>query len=226
MSNMYDGGKGVKTWNPFKGCAFNCSYCKPSFQAQAKRQKHNCMKCYRYEPHTHPERLTKIPNSPIVFACGNGDVAFCDWRYLQTMLTIASGRPKQTFYFQSKRPSCFRGLTIPDNVILVTTLETDFDRDYPQFVSDSAPLPYVRWKQFESLKHPRKIITIEPIMDFGSCFAAYILAVEPEAVWIGYNSRPKQVKLPEPPLAKTLMLIAELEKAGIPVHRKTMREAV
>lgn len=30
MSNMYDGGKTVKTWNPFVGCRFNCVYCKPS----------------------------------------------------------------------------------------------------------------------------------------------------------------------------------------------------
>ena len=35
-SNMY---AEAKTWNPFKGCAFDCVYCVPSFQRQAKRQK-------------------------------------------------------------------------------------------------------------------------------------------------------------------------------------------
>jgi len=36
----------VQTWNPFKGCLFDCSYRKPSFQLQAKRQKHNCLPSY------------------------------------------------------------------------------------------------------------------------------------------------------------------------------------
>ncbi len=46
-SNMY---AGAKTWNPFKGCQFDCTYCVPSFQRQAKRQLHNCQKCYGYTP--------------------------------------------------------------------------------------------------------------------------------------------------------------------------------
>ncbi len=39
-SRMY---KGAKTWNPFKGCLFDCSYCRPTFKAQAKRPK--CENC-------------------------------------------------------------------------------------------------------------------------------------------------------------------------------------
>ena len=50
-SNMY---AEAKTWNPFKGCEFDCSYCVPSFQLQAKRQMHRCDACYRYIPHCHP----------------------------------------------------------------------------------------------------------------------------------------------------------------------------
>jgi len=65
-----------KDLDPFKGCGFACSYCIPSFQLQAKRQKHNCRRCYDYVPHFHPERLDRIPSSPIVFVCGNGDFAF------------------------------------------------------------------------------------------------------------------------------------------------------
>jgi hypothetical protein len=40
-SNMY---ADAKTWNPFKGCRFDCTYCVPSFQRQAKRQMHLCSK--------------------------------------------------------------------------------------------------------------------------------------------------------------------------------------
>jgi len=224
MSNMYEN---AKTWNPFKGCLFNCSYCRPSFQAQAKRQKHNCRLCYDYAPHVHPERLHKIPKAKIVFACGNGDVAFCRPGYLELMLNHAAARPKQDFYFQSKRPSCFEGLTIPDNVILVTTLETNRCVIYRKYVSKTAPDPMERDYQFRQLKHQRKIVTIEPIMEFElEILLRWVVGIKPEAVWIGYNSRPKQVQLPEPTLEKAMLLITRLEEAGIPVHQKTMRERI
>ena len=48
--NMY---AQAKTWNPFKGCEFDCIYCTPSFQRQSKRQKNLCGDCYAYSPHCH-----------------------------------------------------------------------------------------------------------------------------------------------------------------------------
>ena len=82
-SRMYDE---VKTWNPFKGCLFDCLYCRPSFQLQAKRQKHNCQECYEYKPHEHEERLNKIPNAKIIFVAGNGDICFCDPVYTHRII--------------------------------------------------------------------------------------------------------------------------------------------
>ena len=73
---------GTKTWNPYKGCEFDCIYCKPSFQKQAKRQKQLCDKCYSYEPHEHPERLHKIPNAEIIFVAGNGDISFANPKFI------------------------------------------------------------------------------------------------------------------------------------------------
>ena len=117
-------------------------------------------------------------------------------------------------------------MVIPPNVILVTTLETNIDEGYQEAVSPFAPLPSERYQQFRELIHPRKVVTIEPIMEFDArTFAMMIIALAPEYVWIGYNSRPKQVHLPEPSLAKTMRLIADIEAAGIPVKRKNMREA-
>ena len=87
----------TKTWNPFKGCRFDCKYCKPSFQNQAKRQKHNCIKCYNYEPHMHDERLNKIPKADLVFACGNGDIAFASDEEKKVILSVMEKHPKQTF---------------------------------------------------------------------------------------------------------------------------------
>jgi len=52
----------------------------------------------------------------------------------------------------------------------------------------------------------------------------WILNINPEfGVSIGYDNY--NWRLPEPPLAKTLQLIEELEKHGIKVERKTLRKA-
>lgn len=63
----------AKTWSVLFGCDFDCIYCEYSWKAQAKRQKQNCMKCYDYKPHKHPERLNRIPSAPIVFVGGSSD---------------------------------------------------------------------------------------------------------------------------------------------------------
>ena len=70
--NMY---ADAKTWNPFKGCAFACAYCTPSFQRQSKRQKHICRDCYTYTPHCHADRLAKIPSA--VISCPATLTSFC-----------------------------------------------------------------------------------------------------------------------------------------------------
>ena len=115
-TNMYSG---TQTWNPFKGCEFDCLYCRPSFQAQAKRQKRNCEKCYRYEPHEHPERLNRIPNKQTIFVCGNGDLSFCDpaftWKIIESINKKA--RPGQEFYLQSKQPEYFKQFLLEEDSV-------------------------------------------------------------------------------------------------------------
>lgn len=226
MTNMYEG---AKTWNCFVGCAFDCVYCVPTFQAQAKRQLHNCRKCYDYTPHEHPERLAKIPGgSRIVFVCGSGDIALASHDYISQIIEAIKKRnakfPKRTYYLQSKWPAML-GTHIdemPDNVILVTTLETNRDEGYAEI--SSAPPPTDRYRQFLALDWPHKVITIEPVMDFDlDTFAAMIVSVRPECVWLGYNTRPKQVTLPEPHPLKLRDLVQELTLAGIPIRGKELR---
>lgn len=81
-SNMY---ADAKTWNPFKGCRFDCTYCVPSFQLQSKRQKQLCDKCCKNVPYCHDDRLAKIPSASIIFACGNADISFCPPRCISSM---------------------------------------------------------------------------------------------------------------------------------------------
>jgi len=216
----------AKTYNPFVGCRFDCIYCKPSFQAQMKRQKHRCMDCYNYTPHEHPNRLGKMPNNEIVFVCGDGDISFATPEYTHKIIdtVISKSKPWQTVYFQSKNPEYFEQFVFPSNVVLITTLETDDDEIYKDI--SKAITVSKRAEAFEKLTHPRKIVTIEPEMKFNTeRFAAMIKGIRPEMVWIGYNSRPKQVKLPEPSLKQTTNLI-NLLKEFTTVKTKTMREAI
>jgi hypothetical protein len=216
----------TKTWSPFKGCRFDCTYCAPTFKRQAKRQKQNCAQCYNYEPHYHEERLLKIPSSEIVFVCGNADISLCEPAFTRRIIDCIKQQrnrsPNKTFYFQSKCPAYFGQFLseLPDNVILVTTLETN--RDQPAV--SKAPAPSERYRQFLSLDYPRKVVTIEPIMDFDRCtFAKWIRELRPEYVWIGFNSHPESVTLPEPTPEKVQEFMGSLADAGIEVRGKELR---
>jgi hypothetical protein len=220
--------KNAKTWNPFKGCGFDCSYCFTSFRLQAKRQMHNCAECYEYRPHFHPERLRKISSSPIVFVCGNGDLAFATFDQREAIIAEITRHtrrhPQKTFYLQSKRPECFRPhlATLPPSAVLVTTLETNRDRGY-EVVSTKAPLPSERYRQFLDLEYQRKIVTIEPVMDFDvDIFASWIINIAPELVYLGFNSK-KKPKLLEPAPSKLAKFTAMVSTAGIDILGKTMR---
>ena len=218
----------AKTWNPFKGCDFACSYCVPSFQRQSKRQKSLCEDCYKYAPHCHEGRLKTIPGAKIIFVCGNADISFCPLNLSRKIIRRISEHNKRatykTYYFQSKQPVYFEPLLMefPENVILLTTLETNRDDGYD--VVSKAPLPSERYKQFKALVYPRKVVTIEPVLDFDlELFDTWIKNIAPEYVWFGFNSKPKSVSLPEPTTLKAQELVDSLTAAGIEVRGKTMR---
>ena len=191
-SNMY---AETQTWNPFKGCNFDCTYCKPSFQRQAMRQGRTkstkpggCQDCYQYTPHPHEDPLTKIPGKEIVFVCGNADISFCPPDFTRKIIEAVKShlprtRKKKTFFFQSKKRTYFRQFLkeFPPEVILLTTLETNRDQGYRQI--SKARFPSVRYRQFKSLAYPRKVVTIEPVMDFDlKTFAQWIVDLRPEYV--------------------------------------------
>ena len=222
-SNMY---ANAKTWNPFKGCRFDCTYCLPSFQHQAKRQKWLCDKCYKYVPHCHEDRLGKIPSASIIFVAGNADISFCPPSFTRKIIEAVAqhkSKKEKTFYFQSKRPAYFEQFLslFPQNVILLTTLETNRDAGY-EAVS-KAPPPSERYRQFKKLEYPRKVVTIEPVMDFDEdVFPQWIVDLKPEYVWLGLNSKDKP-KLPEPSPQKLRKLVEVLVGAGITIRPKELR---
>lgn len=239
----------TKTWNPFVGCNFDCVYCEPSFKRQLKRvggnpsvrhgtidphgesgEKGGCSYCSSYTPHYHPERLrtSSIPSSPIVFVYGTGDISFCEPAYVRkTFRVIKKHNSGKQYYFQSKNPVCFRQYLgeFPDNSILLTTIETNRDVDYD--IISKAPKPSRRFKDFLALEYPKKVLTIEPILDFNlDTFTGWIEKFKSqgslEYVWIGYNSKRNLIGLPEPNIEKVKEFIQNMKDMDIQVRGKEL----
>ena len=221
MSRMYEQ---TKTWNLSLGCNYGCIYCVPSFQETIrnfeKLRGGKCEGCLTYAPHEHPERLRKIPSKPIVFVNGNGDISFARPEFVrQTILAIKNHLkrcPKKVFYFQSKNPICLKQYLgdlepIRDSVVFLTTLETNRDDGYERI--SKAPVPSTRFRDYLGLPWKRKIPTIEPVMKFDlDLFVTWIKEIGPEAVYLGYNSRPSRVFLPEPTRTEFRELWQKLSK--------------
>jgi len=229
-TNMYTQNK--KSLNWFVGCRHDCVYCKPSFQAQMKRQLHNCKKCYIYVPHAHLEKLKRTPpkteNAEFIFFPSSGDPAFATREQWEKAIEYCKKWSDRTFLIQSKNPEVFYGYRFSDNVILGITLETDLRlystpslfKSYERI--SKAPTPIFRVQNFRHLGHKRKFVTVEPILQFGEHLLSWIYQINPEFVYVGYDNH--KCFLPEPRLEDTLKLIDELKKFT-EVRVKTLRKA-
>jgi hypothetical protein len=186
------------------------------------------MDCYNYVPHYHPQKLNPIPSEEGILVCGDADISFCNpeviEQIIETIKRHNEARPFKTYYFQSKRPECFRPFLrqFPTNVVLVTTLETNRDEGY--MVISKAPVPSKRCGQFKRLAYPRKAVSVEPMMDFDpEILFSWIQAIKPEHVWLGFNGHPKKVQIPEPGGDKVLEFMRMLKAEGIPIRTKDLR---
>lgn len=212
-------------WNPYSGCNYDCIYCQSSFQKQLKRwAKKNCENCYYFKPHIHTERLTaNLPQTKymeFIFTCSNGDIAFCPNDFLHKIVTRIQHEKDKNFLVQSKNPQNFHRVKFPKNVILGITLETNRDVAYKKI--SKAPLPSKRYEDFMEIKHPMKMVTIEPVMDFDlDIIVKWIKEINPCMVWLGYDSG--KDNLPEPPLEKAKELYWELGRSGFTTILKTIR---
>lgn len=226
MNRMYE--ENVKSLNPFVGCLHDCVYCKPSFQAQMKRQKKRCTLCYDFKPHFHPERLLKPPprteEGEFIFFPSMGDPVFCRPDWFLEMREYAWRYHDRRFLTQTKNPiRLFEPIReMPNNMFKAATIETNL-------TEFDTPSKYKSYSEISKAPPPPRrvcdldVVTVEPILDFKfNGMVNLIWDIHPEIVYIGYDNH--NCRLPEPPLKKTLELIEKLEKFA-EVRRKTIRKA-
>jgi protein gp37 len=124
-----------------------------------------------------------------------------------------------TYLFQSKNPGRFKNFLFPEKTILGTTIETN--RIYTSMnciPRGTVPTPFDRAMQMAHLNF-RKMVTIEPIMDFSLQELLYLITIiNPE--WVNIGSDSGGNKLPEPSRDKIQQLIKGLSDITV-VRKKT-----
>ena len=187
------------TWNAIKGkCPHDCEYC--------------YMKVF-------PQGELHLDEKEFKTDLGKGNFIFvgssCDMfaeviskEWIIRILDYCKKFPENTYLFQTKNPLRFTDLRnelISMNCILGTTIETNREG-----FSYNAPTIQERIRGME-IKGFRKMITIEPIIDFDvTTLVSLIERTNPEFVNIGADS--KNHNLPEPSAFKIETLIKELKK--------------
>jgi len=127
--------------------------------------------------------------------------------WIRRVLCMCSVFTKNTYLFQTKNSIRFKEFeeVYPPNTIFGITLETNRANNLY-----NAPPRIERFAQFSALKG-RKMVTIEPIMDFDlQDLRNQVFLMKPEFVNIGADS--KGHNLPEPSAEKIGQLIKELKK--------------
>lgn len=188
------------TWNPLAGkCKHNCNYCymKRSFLGNLKK--------YEGEIRISKKELNTDLGSNNTIFVGSATDIFGDWvpdNIIKKILGYCNNF-HNIYLFQSKNPNRFSDFLklFPKNSIIATTLETN--RNYN---ISNAPQPSARYHNFLSIQYPRKMISIEPIIDFDlETFITWIKRIKPEFVSIGADSKNNNLKEPNPIKIKNLI---------------------
>ncbi len=145
--------------------------------------------------------------------------------WIKQVLNHISRFPEADFLFMTKNPKRYLELLsyIPKNAILGATIETTNDEIIQTDKVSTAPLPSERYQAMKTLDWERKIVSIEPILDFDlTTFVKWIDNINPFIVYVGYDNYCH--KLREPTLENTMNLMQKLPESTL-VIKKSIRPA-
>lgn len=214
------------TWNPLGGaCQYSCRYC------WARRLiEQNQMAKYQGEAHLVGGELEKeFKAGDFVFVQDMTDL-FAPWVSkvdILVVLDVIRNTPEAKFLLLTKNPRRYLEFAevLPANAVLGATIETDF---YLSSGISYAPSPGSRLDAMAMLADTvenKLFFSVEPILYFTSHFVNALTCRRWRlfGVAVGYDNY--ECKLSEPSLEKTKQLIGLLEKAGVKVFVKSLREA-
>jgi len=190
MSRMFlIEGNPMGTCNCFVGCGFECTYCSAR-KAALTRFKHLPQFKDGFTPHFIPERLSRrFKPGEFVFIAYNGDISFAALDEIGLILDRIRLFPETDFLFCTKDPACYllwqeAGLEIPSHVYLGATIETTID-----YGLSKAPVPSRRYTAMVQLNHPKKFISVEPIMDMDmGKFFFWMRDIQPSIIEVGADN--------------------------------------
>jgi DNA repair photolyase len=193
--NMY--GFVTHTWNVIKGkCPHDCEYC----YMKVFHQKELHIDEKELKTDLGKENFIFIGSSCDMFA----EAVLDEW--IRKTLHHAM-QFDNTYLLQTKNPdrmADFFGV-FPEKVILATTIETNRN------TNAKCPSPKERAKDLAKFSGWKKMVTIEPVMDFDlDELVKIIKSIKPD--WVNVGADSKNHNLPEPSKEKVLELIKELNK--------------
>ncbi|MBA7630819.1 hypothetical protein ES703_38344 [subsurface metagenome] len=212
------------TWNVFVGCRHDCTYCNAR-KAALTRFRH--IPRYRdgFTPRLIESELRRrFKPGLFIFVAYMGDIAFATREEFLRILAKIREFPETNFLIQTKNPvQIFDwwhdwSIRLPDNVVFGTTIESN--RNYNL---TKAPPPVDRFRYLTGYPHPRKFLSIEPIMEFDlDTLVSWVRMLQPDIVEVGADNYHHH--LPEPPWEKVEELLKRLREICPRVEEKERLE--
>jgi len=196
------------TWTPVRGkCPYNCAYCYVGRWGQQQKPLHLDQK----------ELRSNLGSGNYIFVCSGCDLFHPDVpeSWIADVRNQTLQYPVNKYLWHTKNPQRLVELIEPGPAdVVCVTIESNINRSN----ISAAPAPYERAMYLRKWEG-RKMITVEPIMDFDVVqFSSLLLSCQPDQVNIGGDSGKNN--LPEPFSWKIEALVEALEDNGITVHLK------